>query len=58
MPIDLDEVPLGTHQVRFTEAARPGTVQIDDGTKSLPDEVQLCFRLDRDFWAAETEASK
>jgi len=34
------------------------TSLIVDGRSTLPDEVQACFRFDRDFWAAKTEALK
>jgi len=38
--------------------AKNVTSRIVDGTWTLPDEVQGCFRFDRDFWAAKTEALK
>jgi len=38
--------------------ARNITSLIVDGKSTLPDEVHRCFRFDRDFWAAKTEALK
>jgi len=38
--------------------AKNVTSRIVDGVWTLPDEVQECFRFDRDFWAAKTEALK
>jgi len=38
--------------------AKNVTSLITEGRSTLPDEVQACFRFDRDFWAAKTEALK
>ncbi|MBC8426911.1 FAD-binding oxidoreductase [bacterium] len=38
--------------------AKNVTSLITEGRSTLPDEVQACFRFDRDFWAAKKEALK
>ncbi len=38
--------------------AKNVTSLIIDGKSTLPEDVHACFRFDRDFWAAKTEALK